>query len=324
MKNGWIVFAILVSQVVLNRPTCADETALRWQTYDQPGFAASRRRQYEAAELALTNHLQKLIADPKPSDQLILAYLQRLVNVCICQAKYDQGAKYAELSIRYGEKVGLDNIHLAMLHCTLGKLWCKQSKLSQAQMEYSKATGLLNGFPAAQTAATVTQINIGMADVLTKQQHFADAEPLYSKALVEKATTPGPLKFTRSAGSPPDLLALAECLVGLGKLDEAASRIQQALSQDTEDLGAGQPALAAEFNDLACVLVKQHKLAEAETNMTAAVKICRAYKYADLPDWLENLARVLSSEGKTAEAGAINREIAALRSAARPMETSSR
>lgn len=286
---------------MLGQALFAAELQLKWQPYDQPGFVATRRRQYAATELALTDRLQKLIADAKAPDQLILAYLQRLVNVCVMQAKYDQAKQYADLSLRYAEKNQLDEGYLAMLHYTLAKLLCKQDKYSQSELEYKKAVALLSGVNSPAAKATTAKVDIGLAEVYSKQKRYQDSEKIYRRLFADEDNAHAP-ESSREKESPPDLVAFAECLVGLRKFDEAALEIRKAINIDLDELGAGQPALAADYNDLACVLAKQMQLAEAEKNMMAAVKICRAYHYADLPDWVDNLTRVLHAEGKTAEA----------------------
>lgn len=277
----------LVSQMV---PATASPQ-LMWQDYEQPGFLATRKKIYQAAELALTNHLETVNATTNPNQRVILSFVERLIVVCAAQSKYADVENYCTIALRFCEKGNEPPLRKALLYSALGRAYLKQGKLTQADLQFERALALLSDtMPATEQA----KVYSGYAEVLTHERKLDKAHELFEKTLSLEKENGG-------TESPANLVRYAKCLLAESKLDNSADALRRAVAIDKEQLGEGHPALAADLNNLAIIECKQEQMPKAETSMKEALNIARQFKYADLPDWLDTMSAILSRANKSKE-----------------------
>jgi len=314
-------------QSVSGLPAAANTPSMKWQDYDQPGYRSAMQKYSAAAEYALTMRLQTLVADDQTPVDLIENYVERLISICAYQNKFDTAEQYCDEALKFAERQKMDNLCLSRLHATRAKLFLKQDKLTKSELEYNTATKILadaakrSSVDHQQCIEIAHEIDRGLANIFTEQKRYAEAEAHFAKiadqypdespsleALLKRCD---PAKsgsgqesnhavLDRAAMQRNDLVSYSKCLLEEDKLDQAKHDllIAAALEHPPDQ----PPSLPAEFNDLACVFLKQGKYAEAEKCMQLALKLCRRDKRTDLQDWFENMASVFAAQGKTSDA----------------------
>lgn len=285
--------------------TAASGQTMHWQDYEQPGYQATQRAMYAAAELALTNRLEQLNAQGQVSDATILSYLQKLVSVCATQGKYQDALDYCKLAIRFSEREANNLAGTAMLYVGMGNCSVKLKKLSEADLYYKKAEDLLARSPQCGANERARLLS-GQAEVASAKGKFEVATKLFESAIQLE-------KSTGSGASPADLTRYANCLQLQGKISESRSVLEEALKLDTQQLGADHPALAANLNNLAVLDARTEDFQAAEKEMSEALAIGRQWKYGDLPDWIDNMAFVLEKAAKHDDASKLRQESLAMR-----------
>jgi tetratricopeptide (TPR) repeat protein len=300
---------------------------MKWQEYDQPGYRSALQKYSAAAEYALTMRLQKLIADDRTPVDLIENYVERLISICAYQNKFDTAEQYCDEALKFAERQKMNTLCLARLHATRAKLFAKEEKFTRAELEFNVASKLLSdaakqpSVDREQRLEVAQEINRGLANIFTEQKRYADAEAHFTKLtdqyadelpsleVLLKRCDPGEsgampasthATLDQAAMQRNDLVSHSKCLLGENKLEQAKHDLLVAAA--LEHPPDQPPSLAAEFNDLACVFVKQERYAEAEKCMQLALKLCRRDNRADLQDWLDNMACVFAAEGKTDDA----------------------
>lgn len=268
---------------------------LQWQDPEMPGFQATQRASFQAAELTLTSALERLSATPKADEAKILTFLERLTTVCGHEGKYETAEQYCKLAIQYSEKVPKNAQRTQMLKLGLAHTYSKENKLSLAEIAYCNVLGEKNLAPAPRVMALT-----GLAEVQTKGGKYTQARANFQDAVDAQKTL--------VVWMPADHLRFAKCLYLDGRAAQSEMQLKQALTTDERELGPTAPQLAATLNDLAVVCSHENRNDEAEKYMRRAAAIAKQYKYIDLPVWLDNLSSILKMENKTIESAAIETE----------------
>jgi len=139
------------------------------------------------------------------------------------------------------------------------------------------------------------------ANYLLGRANYADAEPLYRRALEISEAQLG----ADHPSVATSLNNLALLLKTQGKFAEAEPLYRRALEIRETQLGAEHPLVAASLNNLAALLQTKGKLAKAEPLYRRALEIEEAQlgpEHPDLAMSLNNLAELLREQGKYTEA----------------------
>ena len=149
------------------------------------------------------------------------------------------------------------------------------------------------------------------ATILQKMGQYADAEPLFRRALAidEKALGKDHPDVASSLNN------LALLLYSQGKYGEAEPLCRRALAIHEKALGKDHPDVAIDLNNFALLLYSQGKYGEAEPLYRRALVIREKALGPDHPDVatsLNNLAELLRAEGKYADAEPLFRRALAI------------
>jgi tetratricopeptide (TPR) repeat protein len=153
---------------------------------------------------------------------------------------------------------------------------------------------------------TATSIN-NVAYNLNAQGKYAEAEPLYQKALDIHRKVLSEEHPTTATG----YNNVANNLADLGKLAEAGPLLQKVLDIRRKVLGEDDPFTARSYSNVAANLYAQGKGAEAGPLFQKALDIFRRALGEDHPDTAvgyNNVALNLNAQGKYAEAGPLLRK----------------
>jgi tetratricopeptide (TPR) repeat protein len=258
MRKFIVCYLILISCLVPSAVRSAD-LPTQWQDYAQPPKRGFQKQQSQATELALTNRLETLIADEKTSPDIIESYLEKLVAICAYQGKFDTADDYSKHALRFVEKQHGDELMQARLHATIGDLYFREHKFTQAELEYAKALKLL---PAQESNENLrAKFNLGLAQVLAEEHRFNEAAKLFQE------------NYSQANPDPGLLVAFGKCLAESGRLDEAAKKLSAAIAIDRAWRGKDDATVAIEINDLALIRVQQGQLEEARKLMQAVSSI---------------------------------------------------
>ena len=190
--------------------------------------------------------------------------------------------------------------------------WERLNQLCESELEAGRYTEAEKHCSTALTEAEdfgpadprlATSLNY-LAELYRAQGKYAEAEPLYQRALAiwEKALGPEhPIVAT-------SLNNLALLYRDQGKYAEAEPLLQRALAIYEEVLGPEHPNVAAGLNNLAQLYDAQGKYAEAEPRYKRALKIVENVLGPEHPNvaaTLDNLAELYRAQGKYAEAEAL-------------------
>ena len=150
------------------------------------------------------------------------------------------------------------------------------------------------------------------ATILQKMGQYADAEPLFRRALAidEKALGKDHPDVASSLNN------LALLLYSQGKYGEAEPLYRRALGIYEKKLGTDHPWVATGLNNLALLLYSQGKYGEAEPLYRRALAIYEKADgsyHPDVATSLSNLAELLRAEGKYADAEPLYRRALAIR-----------
>jgi tetratricopeptide (TPR) repeat protein len=151
-----------------------------------------------------------------------------------------------------------------------------------------------------------------LAGLLYAQSKYAEAEPLFRRALAirEKALGPEHPTFAESLNN------LAVLLDRRGKYAEAEPLSRRALAIKEKALGAERHEVAVSLNNLACLLDNLGKYAEAELLFRRALAVSEkalGLDHANVAVSLNNLAKLLASLGRYAEAEPLFRRALAIK-----------
>ena len=149
------------------------------------------------------------------------------------------------------------------------------------------------------------------ATILQKMGQYADAEPLFRRALAidEKALGKDHPDVASSLNN------LALLLYSQGKYGEAEPLYRRALAIREKALGPDHPDVAQSLNNLAGLLYSQGKYGEAEPLYRRALAIYEKADgsyHPDVATSLNNLAELLRAEGKYADAEPLFRRALAI------------
>jgi tetratricopeptide (TPR) repeat protein len=140
-----------------------------------------------------------------------------------------------------------------------------------------------------------------LGGLLKGKARYAEAEPLYRRALAIDEASLGP-DHTNVANH---LNNLASLLQDTNRLGEAEPLYRRALKIDEARLGPDHPSVAIGLNNLAGLLQTTNRIAEAEPLYRRALKIDEASLGPDHPNVairLNNLAELLRATNRLAEA----------------------
>ena len=135
---------------------------------------------------------------------------------------------------------------------------------------------------------------LNLANLLKAQSKFAEAEPMFRRALAIKENALG----TDDPSVATSLNNFALLLEAQNKLAEAETMFRRALEIFEKAFGKAHPNVASPLNNLAGVLLAQNKLDEAEPMLRRALAITEKTLGENQPDVatsLNNLAMRLSS-----------------------------
>jgi tetratricopeptide (TPR) repeat protein len=139
------------------------------------------------------------------------------------------------------------------------------------------------------------------ASYLYERARYAEAEPLFVRALVTNESLLGPAHPVIAAS----LNNLAEVYGAQGRYAEAESMHVRALAINERAFGCDHPDTARSLNNLAHVYANQGRFSEAEPMYIRALAINEGALGSDHPDTatsLNNLANLYASQGRYAEA----------------------
>jgi tetratricopeptide (TPR) repeat protein len=146
---------------------------------------------------------------------------------------------------------------------------------------------------------------------LNERAEYAQAEPLYRRALAINEKTMGP-EHRKTATS---LNNLALTLKVQGKYDDAEPLYRRALAIDEKAMGGDHPDTAADLNNLASLLQGQGNYEAAEPLCRRVVAICEKALGPEHPHTaisLNNLATLYRAQGKYVEAEPLYRRALAI------------
>jgi tetratricopeptide (TPR) repeat protein len=152
-------------------------------------------------------------------------------------------------------------------------------------------------FEFAEAARLFNQAGV----YLGERARYAEAEPLYQRALVIREKALGP----DHPGVAQSLNNLAELYYAQGKYAEAEPLLQRALRTWEKALGPEHADVATSLNNLAALYDDQGKYAEAEPLYKRALRIWEKAlgpEHADVATSLNNLAALYYAQGKYGEA----------------------
>ncbi|MEO0455983.1 MAG: tetratricopeptide repeat protein [Cyanobacteria bacterium P01_A01_bin.114] len=155
---------------------------------------------------------------------------------------------------------------------------------------------------ALQEADRLTE----QADELYQQGQYAEAEPLYQRALQIREQSLGSAHLTVATS----LNALAELYHDRGNYTEAEPLYQRALQIREQSLGASHPSVGVSLNNLAELYRAQGNYAEAEPLYQRALQIYAQTldeTHPNIAISLNNLAGLYRAQGNYAEAGPLYR-----------------
>lgn len=159
-------------------------------------------------------------------------------------------------------------------------------------------------------ADTATTFN-NQAVLLYAQGKYAEAEPLYQRALAIRERQLGPTHPDTAQ----TLNNLAELYERLGKYRKAKKLHQRALAILQQQLGADHLDTANSLNNLAGLYHAQKRYKEAEPLLQQALAIRQSQLGTDHPDTaqtLNNLAALYDSQGKYEEAEVLYQQVLAI------------
>jgi tetratricopeptide (TPR) repeat protein len=173
---------------------------------------------------------------------------------------------------------------------------------AQAVTEHAAAAGI-----AAPTARLMNQLGV----LLWAKALYAEAEPLYRRALAIDEKNYGP-------DHPAVAIRLSNLALLLGdtnRLSEAESLYRRALAIDENSYGPNHPTVAMKLNNLAELLRNTNRLSEAEPLYRRALAIDEKNYGPDHPmvaTFLNNLAELLGATNRPGEAEPLFRRALAI------------
>jgi tetratricopeptide (TPR) repeat protein len=150
------------------------------------------------------------------------------------------------------------------------------------------------------------------AEELYQRGKYAEAEPLFRKALAVREEVLGP----RHPDTAQSYDNLASNLDALGRANEAEPLYRKALAVREQVLGPRHPHTASSYNNLAYNLEAQGQAKEAEPLYRQALAVCQEVlgrKHPDTALSYNNLAGNLQAQGRAKEAEPLYRKALAIR-----------
>ncbi len=200
-----------------------------------------------------------------------------------------------------GSNQGLEQ-DLAKVSYLQGQNYELQINYPEAERYYRKAAAIDDENPIYLNAHAVILNTLG---------RYAEAEPLFRRALANFEKTFGPEHLYVAAS----LSNLARFLQDQGKYNEAEPLHRRALAINEKTLGPEHLLVASTLNHLASLLEAQGKYSEAEPLFRRVLAITEKVwgpEHQDIVICLNNLACVLEKQGKYAEAEPLYRRALAI------------
>lgn len=183
----------------------------------------------------------------------------------------------------------------------------EQSKVSHADQP-SAATAAIGAAIAQSDQARAEVVKLDAeAQALYQQARFADAEPLFRRAMVLADAVLG----ERDPATLAILNNLAATLGALGRAGEAEPLIRKSYGLSTDVLGARHPSTLQSLNNLGGNLIDQGRYEEAEPLLRAALKLRTEVLGERDPQVLDSMNALsvnLMDQGRLAEAEALLRK----------------
>jgi len=199
--------------------------------------------------------------------------------------RYAEASDYILQSIKSGKGPLEEYVPLGRAEYELGHYPAAESALRQVLAVHGDDPLILN--------------DLGL--VLNAEAKYAEAEPLFKRALAIDEKALGP-EHPQVAS---DLNNLAALYVHQGKYAEAEPLLKQALMIDEKVLGPEHPQVAKGLNNLSALYADQGKYAEAEPLFERALAIdekALGPEHPQVASDLNNLAALYVHQGKYAEA----------------------
>lgn len=241
----------------------------------------ARKHLSKALEIASQKKFQHTLAVPYA--QFNQAMLHTLIgNYPAAEEQYK--ASLGELAAQ----VGKDHLYYTMVQSGLAKLYCKESRFTEAE---SALTDILKTCrdSLGEDHPSVSLCMVELGDVLCDLGKYQEAEKLIEKSI----------ELDKKIYNTDDNIFIARARHCLGKVkrqdgryDEAADLIARSLVTTRSSLGAQHLETALILRDLARVYIDQGKFKEAEKSLNEARQIVDSQTGPDHPDRAE-LARDL-------------------------------
>lgn len=194
----------------------------------------------------------------------MLAPVVRKSGVDLLAGKYQEIAHQLKLTGKfeqsitvYWELIELDPTTSITAYTEIANIKIQQGRLNEAAKAFQNA---INYNQKAQTKTNMAGVHLDLALTLKNMGQSAKAKPHFQRAVeaLKKKLIPDP-------DSPETLVRLGVALAELGRLNEAADYLQQAVNKNPSDF---QSQLT-----LARILVKQKRYDEAVTVLKKAITV---------------------------------------------------
>jgi len=276
----------------------ASEPSRAWSDWVSEGKALRSAGNYFAAAHAFREALA--IADHSDIDERQLVVLHHaLAAACAGAGQFAESeAEYRRALALVEMAEGRGSLHYAIL---LGDIAILPAQTGNRD----EVIGLLRQAIAVNarigSAEDIWVARERLADILTGEKRYQDAEPLLLEALADLAKQKAPAPALLAAG----LNNLAVLRFHQERYKESVDLQQQSIRIYETALGKENPSLVSALNNLAITYVKMEDFEDAEGTLQRAIDVCGKtlgkdhLNYAAL---LENYAVVLRKLGRKREA----------------------
>jgi tetratricopeptide (TPR) repeat protein len=202
----------------------------------------------------------------------------------------------AEVANRLNQYLKHDDLHFAFT--ALGQFYTDRSEYSSAEKWYRQCVELLITRCGEQHPTTAISLN-NLASLYQLQGNYAEAEPLFSRALAVHRQSSNTLNFATGLNNLAGLYKLQ------GNYEQAEAMYLEALRLKKEVLGEVHPSVATSLNNLASTYYAQGRYSEAEAIYKRVFQLKRCLlgkKHASLIPSLNNLASVYHAQNRYRDA----------------------
>ncbi|MEI6712784.1 MAG: tetratricopeptide repeat protein [Verrucomicrobiota bacterium] len=271
---------------------------LDWKSLHDASLAYFEKGQYERSLEATNKALdlaQKTVGEDHPDYAISLSNLARIYDI---RERYEDAKGLYEKALAIQEKaLGPNHPDVATSLTNLAVLCTRENQLTLAESLHKRAIDIWD----SSVLVGNRQLNLAygltsLAEVYRTQGLYAQAEPLYQRALRVREKLLGP-KNRDVAGS---LNNLAELYRAQGKPQQAIPLYERALDIWEESLGEDHPDIAALLNNLALVYSNQRQFNQAEQLTKRALAIQEkslGTEHPDITGSLNNLANIYHAKG---------------------------